>query len=108
MAETGGPLTLGKNGLCGYSINGIAVSPSGDYMTCAYTSLTDGLFGSIFNRSLREAYNYKKKQEQKFYDNFGKCPCLVRSHKFNNYLKTLKNLADVAQRQSASMVRSGS
>ncbi|HAB52030.1 MAG TPA: hypothetical protein DCE80_07665, partial [Ignavibacteriales bacterium] len=38
LSESGGPLTLDKVGLCGYSINGIGISPQGDYMTCAYTS----------------------------------------------------------------------
>lgn len=91
MSETSGPLTLGTNGLCGYSINGIAVSPSGDYMTCAYTSLTDGLLGSVVNESLAKSYNYKKRQEQKFYDTHGNYPCLVRSPKFKEYLQVLKN-----------------
>ena len=36
LSETGGPLTLGSDGLCGYSAWGISVSPSGEYMTCAY------------------------------------------------------------------------
>jgi MoaA/NifB/PqqE/SkfB family radical SAM enzyme len=89
-SETTGPLTLGRDGLCGYSINGVAVSPSGEYMTCAYTSLTNGLFNSVFNKSLSEIYNYKRKQEQKYYKTYGKCSCLVRSSKFRNYLKSLK------------------
>jgi len=96
MSETTGPLTLGSNGLCGYSINGISVSPAGNYMTCAYTSLTDGLFGSVVNKSLREAFNYKQKQEQFFYNTNGTCPCLVRSPGFNKYLECLKNIAPVS------------
>lgn len=91
MSSTTGPLTLGSNSLCGYSINGIAVSPSGDYMTCAYTSLTNGLLGSVNNKSLVEAYDYKNNQELSFYDTYGKHPCLVRSPKFNQYIETLKN-----------------
>lgn len=91
ISETTGPLTLGSNKLCGYSINGIAVSPLGNYMTCAYTSLTDGLLGNIFNKTLADVYNYKRNQEQNFYKTYGNCPCLVRSPKFNAYLKTLKN-----------------
>lgn len=91
MSETTGPLTLGSNGICGYSINGIAVNPCGDYMTCAYTSLTNGLLGSVTDKSLKEAYNYKNNQEINYYNIYGKYPCLVRSPKFNQYIKTLKN-----------------
>lgn len=40
LSESGGPLTLGSDGLCNYSAWGISVNPSGDYMTCAYTNLT--------------------------------------------------------------------
>jgi MoaA/NifB/PqqE/SkfB family radical SAM enzyme len=90
LSETTGPLTLGSNGLCGYSINGISVSPSGNYMTCAYTSLTDGLLGNFADKSLREAYDYKQKQEQAFYNAYGHCPCLVRAPEFDRYLGKLK------------------
>ncbi len=90
LSESTGPLTLGSNGLCGYSSNGIAISPAGNYMTCAYTSATDGLLGNVFNKTLSESYAYKKNQEQKFYNTYGNCPCLVRSPKFKTYVETLE------------------
>ncbi|MFA6322887.1 MAG: radical SAM protein [Candidatus Buchananbacteria bacterium] len=89
LSDTTGPLTLGGNGLCAYSSNGIGVSPAGDYMTCAYTAKTNGLLGNVFNKSLAESYAFKRQQEQNFYDTYGPCPCLVRSPYFDEYLKKL-------------------
>lgn len=90
-SETSGPLTLDQNGLCGYSLNGIAVNPSGYFMTCAYTSLTTGFLGSIFENSIMESYEKKNQHESDYYKEFGNFPCLVRSEHFKNYVNGLKN-----------------
>jgi len=90
MSEAGGPLTLGTNGLCNYSSNGIAVSPYGHYMTCAYTSLTNDLLGTVKNKSLKEAYLYKHKMEKTNYATNGPAKCLVRANSFQKYLSLLK------------------
>ena len=89
-SETGGPLTLTKKGLCGYSAYGISVSPKGDYMTCAYTNLTDGFFGNVKNISLKKAWENKHKKEFLHYKKYGNLPCLIRDHSFKEYLKQLK------------------
>lgn len=88
FSESGGPLTLFE-GYCGYSKYGIAISPSGDYMTCAYTDKTNGLLGNIKNASLKEAFERKHKIEQEHYKEFGKMPCLIRNKNFKKYIKTL-------------------
>lgn len=90
LSESGGPLTLNKVGLCGYSINGIGISPYGDYMTCAYTSMTNGLLGSIREFHLVEAYNRKHSLEVNHYQKYGKVPCLVRDIRFLEYVEGLK------------------
>jgi len=90
LSESGGPLTLGNDGICGYSRWGISISPSGDYMTCAYIRATDGLLGNIKNRSLREAFEYKHKIESEHYKKHGVANCLVRANSFNAYLKRLR------------------
>ena len=89
-SETGGPLTLTKKGLCGYSIYGISVSPEGNYMTCAYTNKTDNLLGSIREIKLKEAWENKHRIESSYYKNFGNTPCLIRSNFFQEYLNQLK------------------
>lgn len=95
FSESGGPLTLGRGGMCGYSINGIGIGPYGDYMTCAYTWKTNGLLGTIRERSLREAYEFKNAVERDHYARTGAAPCLVRAATFDFFLA---NLA-VAQRK---------
>ncbi len=90
LSETGGPLTLGKDGLCGYSRWGISISPIGDYMTCAYTNLTNGLLGNARGLSLKEAFSKKHKLETTFYKQYENSLCLVRAEKFFGYLKMLK------------------
>jgi MoaA/NifB/PqqE/SkfB family radical SAM enzyme len=90
-SESGGPLTLDKVGLCGYSMNGIGIGPYGHYMTCAYTSKTNGLLGTIRDRSLRDAYNFKTGLEREHYSNFGKAPCLVRAASFTQFLGSLES-----------------
>ncbi|MBI4453918.1 hypothetical protein HY636_04720, partial [Candidatus Woesearchaeota archaeon] len=90
LSETGGPLTLGSNGLCGYSEWGISVSPSGEFMTCAYTTQTNGLFGNIKNTSLEEAFRYKHAMESKHFQRYGVYPCLVRADSFDIYIKELR------------------
>ncbi|MFA4820421.1 MAG: radical SAM protein [Candidatus Aenigmatarchaeota archaeon] len=89
LSESGGPLTLGSDGLCGYSAWGIGISPGGDYMTCAYTRKTDGLLGNVKNRSLRDAFEYKHAMESRHHKSNGPVPCLVRSPRFDDYLKEL-------------------
>lgn len=90
FSESGGPLTLGTDGLCGYSAWGIAVDPGGEYMTCAYTTETNGLLGHIRTKDLRSAFEYKHYLELRQYDSYGKAPCLVRSNAFREYLTKLK------------------
>ncbi|OHB37261.1 MAG: hypothetical protein A2Y09_06965 [Planctomycetes bacterium GWA2_39_15] len=90
LSESGGPLTLDKVGLCGYSINGIGISPQGDYMTCAYTSMTNGLLGNIRDTSLSEAYHSKYSFEKEHYQKHGNAPCLVRDTQFVEYIEKLK------------------
>lgn len=89
LSESGGPLTLGSDDLCGYSRWGIAIGPYGDYMTCAYTTETNGLLGNIRNTSLREAFNRKHKIESTHYKSHGNVPCLIRATSFNYYLNNL-------------------
>jgi len=90
LSESGGPLMLGRNETCNYSSNGIAVSPEGYYMTCAYTNFTNGLLGDIKTKSLKEAYEYKHKVEAEHLAKFGKYDCLIRSPSFLEYVKSLK------------------
>jgi MoaA/NifB/PqqE/SkfB family radical SAM enzyme len=91
FSESGGPLTLNKVCLCGFSNNGIGISPSGDYMTCAYTSETNGLLGNIRKISLAEAYDQKSMIEREHYKLHGNVPCLIRDRHFKEYITTLKN-----------------
>jgi len=93
LSESGGPLTLGIDGLCGYSAYGVAVSPSGDYITCAYTNQTNGLLGNISGMSLRDAFENKHQLEMEYYGRFGVQPCLVRSDSFLKYIEELMNIA---------------
>jgi len=93
-SETGGPLTITEDGYCGYSRNGIAISPSGDYMTCAYTSKTNGLLGNIKNTSLKDAFELKHKYENEYYNKYGKIPCLIRHDIFDKYIEKLNNMFD--------------
>lgn len=90
LSESGGPLMLGNDGLCAYFRWGIAVSPSGDYMTCAYTNETDGLLGNIKTTSLKEAFENKHKIESLFRPT--DTSCLVRSSSFGPYLKHLRRI----------------
>ncbi len=90
LSETGGPLTLGSDGLCGYSRWGISVSPTGDYMTCAYTNLTNGLLGNARSLNLKEAFTKKQAIESTHYAQHGNSPCLVRAKSFSEYLKVLR------------------
>jgi len=89
FSESGGPLTLDRAGLCGYSINGIGIGPYGHYMTCAYTWKTNGLLGTICDRALREAYEFKTAIEREHYAKHGRVPCLVRAASFDSFLGTL-------------------
>ncbi len=89
FSESGGPLTLDRAGLCGYSVNGIGIGPFGHYMTCAYTWKTNGLLGTIRDRSLREAYNFKAGIERQHYAKHGSVPCLVRAGSFGDFLVDL-------------------
>jgi MoaA/NifB/PqqE/SkfB family radical SAM enzyme len=89
-SETGGPLTLDKEGLCGYSAYGISISPGGDYMTCAYTNQTDGFFGNVGEIKLKEAWENKHEKEFLHYKKFGNVPCLIRDDSFEKYLEQLK------------------
>jgi MoaA/NifB/PqqE/SkfB family radical SAM enzyme len=93
MSESGGPLTLGNDGLCGYSRWGISVNPCGDYMTCAYTSLTDSLLGNSRQKSLKDAFEYKQGIESMHYAKCGVAPCLVRAQSFQKYILRLKLVA---------------
>lgn len=88
-SETGGPLTLDRTGLCGYSTNGIGIGPFGHYMTCAYTTQTNGLLGTVRDRSLAEAYEFKNQAERKHYQKYGPAPCLVRMETFGKFVQTL-------------------
>lgn len=89
LSESGGPLTLGTDGLCGYSLWGISIGPSGDYMTCAYTRETNGLFGNIKNLGLKEAFQRKHDRESGHYKAHGVMPCLIRDKSFPSYLEKL-------------------
>ena len=91
LSETGGPLTLTCDGLCGYSVWGISVSPTGEYMTCAYTSLTNGLLGNVRKINLQEAFKRKHRLETFHYKQHGQSPCLVRAESFPSYLDTLNH-----------------
>ena len=91
FSESGGPLTLDKIGLCGYSMNGIGIGPYGHYMTCAYTSKTNGLLGTIRDRTLHDAYAFKTAFEREHYSSFGNAPCLVRADSFNEFLISLES-----------------
>ncbi len=90
-SESGGPLTLNAEGLCGYSISGIGVGPYGHYMTCAYTSRTNGLLGTIWERTLKHAFEFKVQSEGDHYRADGTVPCLVRAKSFDRYLATLSS-----------------
>lgn len=90
-SESGGPLTLNSEGLCGYSIGGIGVGPYGDYMTCAYTTRSNGLLGTIRDQSLKEAFEYKVHRETDHYKQNGTSPCLVRASSFDGYLSELND-----------------
>lgn len=90
MSESGGPLTLGSNGLCGYSEWGIAVNPSGEFMACPYTTQTNGLLGNIKTTSLEKAFKSKHELESKHFQRYGASPCLVRADSFDIYLDELK------------------
>ena len=89
-SESGGPLTLDRIGLCGYSVSGVGIGPYGDYMTCAYTWKTNGLLGNVRSRSLREAYEFKARVERDHYARYGRSPCLVRDVSFDLYLHGLE------------------
>lgn len=89
MSESGGPLTLGSDGICGYSRRGIAVSPTGDYMTCAYTHKTNGLLFNCIEKPLKDAFQYKRDLESAHHTKFGPSPCLIRSPYFEEYLRGL-------------------
>ena len=90
VSESGGPLTLGTDGLCGYSAYGLAVSPNGDIMTCAYTDQTNGLLGNINYISLEDAFTNKHNIEMSHYKKFGNSSCLIRSNNFNKYIQSIK------------------
>ena len=90
LSESGGPLTLDASGICAYSKNGISINPYGDYMTCAYTNKTNGLFKNIHNQSLEEAYKKKSFFENKFYSEKGATPCLIRHKEFQNYINGIR------------------
>jgi MoaA/NifB/PqqE/SkfB family radical SAM enzyme len=94
-SESGGPLTLDRSGLCGYSINGLGVSPCGHYMTCAYTKSTNGLLGNIRDRTLGEAYKLKSELETNHYKQYGNAPCLVRSDSFNSFIESCNASAQI-------------
>jgi len=91
LSESGGPLTLGADGLCGYSRWGISVSTSGYYMTCAYTSKTNGLLGHVASENLGEAFERKHGFEGQHYERYGNAPCLMRMPSFGEYVWALKN-----------------
>ncbi|MCX6707897.1 MAG: hypothetical protein NT001_07250, partial [Candidatus Woesearchaeota archaeon] len=88
LSESGGPLTTGNDGLCGYYRWGIAVGPSGDYMICLYTQKTNGLLGNMRTTSLQDAFKNKHEIESHFKPD--DTPCLVRSSVFDFYLERLK------------------
>jgi MoaA/NifB/PqqE/SkfB family radical SAM enzyme len=88
-SESGGPLTLGTDGFCGYSRWGIAVSPEGNFMTCAYTNKTDGLLGHVRTMSLKDAFNRKFVKEDEHYKTYGMSPCLVRHPNFDEYISKI-------------------
>jgi len=88
LSETGGPLTLQKNGCCGY-LQGLGISPDGYYMTCAYTRKTNGLLVNVRNVTLREAFEHKQRIEVAHYKKYGIAPCLVRAASFQHYIDTL-------------------
>jgi len=88
ISETGGPLTLGNDGICGYSRWGIAINPAGEYMTCSYTLKTSGFLGNIKKMDLITAFNNKHKIEEKYKDK--NQPCLIRSSGFEKYIKYLE------------------
>jgi len=90
LSESGGPLMLGANKMCNYQTNGIAISPYGHYMTCAYTNLTNGLLGTTQEKSLKEAFEYKQKIEQTHTKKYGKANCFIRADSFQEYLSELK------------------
>jgi len=90
LSDTGGPLTLGADGFCGYSRWGIGISPSGEYMTCAYTTATNKFLGNIRTKTLKEAFEFKHKIEGRHYAKFGVAPCLVRMTSFAKYVEELK------------------
>lgn len=89
LSESSGPLTLWHE-TCGYSKKGISVSPCGDFMTCAYTDKTSGLLGNHRTLSLKNAFLNKQLREQKYYEEYGIAPCLVRSENFLKYVYQLK------------------
>jgi MoaA/NifB/PqqE/SkfB family radical SAM enzyme len=89
-SESGGPLMLDRAGVCGYSINGIGIGPFGHYMTCAYTVQTNGLLGTIHDKSLKEAYEYKAAVEREYYKKHERVPCLVRAEFFRSFVETLR------------------
>ncbi|MCX6580142.1 MAG: radical SAM protein [Candidatus Aminicenantes bacterium] len=89
-SESGGPLTLNSSGFCGYSLNGIGIGPFGHYMTCAYTTETNGLLGTIRDRNLQDAYKLKTNHERKHYELHGQIPCLVRDLSFKDFLNSLR------------------
>lgn len=91
LSESGGPLTLGSDGLCGYSEWGISIGPSGDYMTCAYTRETNGLLGNVKTLSLKNAFDHKHARESEHYKTQGKMPCLIRDPSFTSYVAHLKS-----------------
>ena len=93
-SETGGPLTLNEEGLCGYAAYGISISPEGNYMTCAYTNKTDSFLGNIYDTKLKEAWEDKHKKESLYYKKFGNAPCLIRDDSFEEYLKILKTKSE--------------
>jgi MoaA/NifB/PqqE/SkfB family radical SAM enzyme len=88
-SEAGGPLTLGSDGLCGYSEWGIAVSPEGKYKSCAYTDETDGFLSDVSKAALKEAFEYKQCMEAAHYKKQGVSKCLVRATSFKDYLAVL-------------------
>ncbi len=69
---------------------GISIGPAGDYMTCAYTRETNGLFGNIKNQGLREAFERKHDLESAHYKKYGMMPCLIRDNSFSSYLERLQ------------------
>lgn len=89
LSESGGPLTFGKRNICEYSGSGLAIGPSGHYMTCAYTPKTDGLLGNVNDTSLADAFGFKNRIEMEFYEKYGPRPCLVRDPHFPEYIRNL-------------------